>query len=81
MTIAFMARFYRAPLASRRKSLAHSLLRSGDMRRLAAMLSMIAILGLVLLLTWQVQLHRDHRTHDDEPAVVSLDSQGSQRVG
>lgn len=45
------------------------------------MLSMIAILGLVLLLTWQVQLHRDHRTHDDEPAVVSLDSQGSQRVG
>ena len=44
------------------------------MRRLAALLTMIAILGLVLVLTWNVQMHRNHRAHDDEPAVVSIDA-------
>ena len=46
------------------------------MRRLAAFLTMIAILGLVLVLTWNVQMHRNHRAHDDEPAVVFIDATG-----
>ncbi|MEO6259505.1 MAG: hypothetical protein ABIP63_04110 [Thermoanaerobaculia bacterium] len=42
------------------------------MRRLAAFVTMVALLGLVLVLTWQVQMHRSHRAHDDEPTVVEV---------
>ena len=40
---------------------------------------MLAIFGLVLVLTWQVQLHRKHRLHDDEPAIVSIANRGAIR--
>ena len=47
------------------------------MRRAVAVLAMLAIVALVLMLTWQVQLHRNHRIHDDEPAIVSIPARGA----
>lgn len=41
-------------------------------RRITALLAMIAIAGLVLLLMWDVYLHHRRAGAEDEPASVSL---------
>lgn len=41
-------------------------------RRLTALLAMLAIIGLVLLLMWDVYLHHRRAGIGDEPASVSL---------
>jgi hypothetical protein len=42
------------------------------LRRVTALLAMLAIVGLVLLLMWDVYLHHSRSGADDEPANVSL---------
>jgi uncharacterized membrane protein len=42
------------------------------LRRITALLAMIALIGLLLLLIWQVQLHHERGSASDEPAVVAL---------
>jgi len=42
------------------------------LRRITALLAMIALIGLLLLLIWQVQLHHERGSASDEPAVVTL---------
>ena len=44
------------------------------LRRITAFLAMIVIIGLLLLLIWQVELHHEHGSAADEPAVVALSS-------
>ena len=41
-------------------------------RRITALLAMIAIIGLVLLLMWDVYLHHSHAGAGDEPASVAI---------
>jgi hypothetical protein len=41
-------------------------------RRITALLAMIAIAGLVLLLMWDVYLHHRSSGSEDEPASVSV---------
>ncbi len=41
------------------------------LRRITALLAMIALIGLLLLLIWHVQMHRDHSS-GEEPFVVSM---------
>jgi uncharacterized membrane protein len=40
------------------------------LRRITALLAMVALIGLILLLMWDVYLH--HNRSGDEPASVSL---------
>jgi hypothetical protein len=40
------------------------------LRRVTAFLAMIAIIGLLLLLIWQVELHHEHGSATDEPATL-----------
>jgi cytosine/uracil/thiamine/allantoin permease len=47
------------------------------LRRITALLAMIAIVGLLLLLIWQVELHHEHGSATDEPAVVALSSRAA----
>ena len=42
------------------------------LRRVTALLAMIALIGLLLMLIWQVELHHEHGSASDEPAVVAL---------
>lgn len=42
------------------------------LRRITALLAMIALIGLLLLLIWQVELHHEHGSAVDEPALVAL---------
>ena len=42
------------------------------LRRISALLAMIALIGLLLLLIWQVELHHERGSASDEPAVVTL---------
>ena len=42
------------------------------LRRITALLAMIALIGLLLLLIWQVELHHERGSATDEPAVVAL---------
>jgi len=42
------------------------------LRRITALLAMIALIGLLLLLIWQVELHHERGSASDEPAVVAL---------
>ncbi|MEA2416285.1 MAG: hypothetical protein QOI58_2942 [Thermoanaerobaculia bacterium] len=42
------------------------------LRRVTALLAMIALIGLLLLLIWQVELHHERGSVSDEPAVVAL---------
>jgi hypothetical protein len=44
------------------------------LRRITALLAMIALIGLLLLLIWQVELHHERGSASDEPAVVTLRS-------
>ncbi len=41
-------------------------------RRITALLAMIAIIGLVLLLMWDVYLHHSRAGAGDEPASVAI---------
>jgi hypothetical protein len=42
------------------------------LRRITALLAMLALVGLVLLLMWDVYLHHSRTGPGDEPANVSL---------
>jgi preprotein translocase subunit SecG len=42
------------------------------LRRITALLAMIALIGLLLLLIWHVEMHHEHGSATDEPAVVDL---------
>ncbi|MEA2336521.1 MAG: hypothetical protein QOE82_528 [Thermoanaerobaculia bacterium] len=42
------------------------------LRRITALLAMIVLVGLLLLLIWQVQLHHEHGSATDEPTLVAL---------
>jgi len=42
------------------------------LRRVTALLAMLAIVGLVLLLMWDVYLHHSRAGSEDESATVSL---------
>ena len=42
------------------------------LRRITAVLAMLAIVGLVLLLMWDVYLHHSRAGTDDEPASVAI---------
>jgi hypothetical protein len=44
----------------------------GMLRRLTAFLAMLALLGLVLLLMWNVYLHHQRGSGDGQPRVVEL---------
>jgi hypothetical protein len=41
-------------------------------RRITALLAMLAVIGLVLLLMWDVYLHHSRAGSEDEPASVSI---------
>jgi hypothetical protein len=41
-------------------------------RRITALLAMLAIVGLMLLLMWDIYLHHSRAGSEDEPASVSL---------
>ena len=47
------------------------------LRRITALLTMMVIIGLLLLLMWQVELHHEHGSATDEPAVVALASRAA----
>ena len=42
------------------------------LRRITALLAMLALVGLILLLMWDVYLHHSRAGSGDEPASVSL---------
>ena len=42
------------------------------LRRITALLAMIALIGLLFLLIWQVELHHERGSVSDEPTVVAL---------
>ena len=42
------------------------------LRRITALLAMLAIVGLMLLLMWDVYLHHSRAGSEDEPASVSI---------
>jgi hypothetical protein len=42
------------------------------LRRITALLAMLALVGLILLLMWDVYLHHSRAGSGDEPANVSL---------
>ena len=44
------------------------------LRRITALLAMIALVGLLVLLVWHVEMHHEHGSITDEPAVVALSS-------
>lgn len=43
-------------------------------RRIAALLAMVALIGLLLLLIWHVEMHHEHGSGTSEPVVVALSS-------
>jgi hypothetical protein len=42
------------------------------LRRITALLTMIAIIGLLLLLVWQVEMHHQNGSASDEPATLVM---------
>jgi hypothetical protein len=55
------------------RSQAHALLRgSGMARRITAVLAIIVIIGVLLMLAWTVERHRERARVADEPADVAL---------
>jgi hypothetical protein len=42
------------------------------LRRITALLTMIAIIGLLLLLVWQVEMHHERGSASDEPATLVM---------
>ena len=42
------------------------------LRRITAFLAMIAIIGLLLLLVWQVEMHHQRGSASDEPATLVM---------
>jgi hypothetical protein len=42
------------------------------LRRITALLTMIALVGLLLLLIWHVEMHHEHGSGPSEPVVVAL---------
>ena len=50
----------------------HLALTMDVLRRITALLAMVALIGLLLLLIWQVELHHERGSASDEPAVVTL---------
>jgi cytosine/uracil/thiamine/allantoin permease len=42
------------------------------LRRITALLAMIALIGMLLLLIWHVQMHHERGSAVDEPALVTL---------
>jgi hypothetical protein len=45
--------------------------RTADMaRRVLALLSMVALVGLLVVLMWRVYLHHEHGSSTEEPAIV-----------
>ena len=44
------------------------------LRRVTALLAMLAIIGLLVLLVWHVEMHHEHGSVGDEPVVVSISS-------
>ena len=41
-------------------------------RRITALLAMFAIIGLLVMLVWEVEMHHEHGSVSDEPAVVTI---------
>jgi len=42
------------------------------LRRITAILAMVALIGLLLLLIWHVEMHHEHGSGTGEPIVVTL---------
>jgi len=40
------------------------------LRRITALLAMIAVIGLLALLVWQVEMHHRHGSASDEPPTL-----------
>lgn len=47
------------------------------LRRVTALLAMIALIGLLVLLIWHVEMHHEHGSSVDEPAVVTIPSRAA----
>lgn len=47
------------------------------LRRLSALLAMVAILGLALLLLWRVYLHHQGYSRPDDTTLVALSSRAA----
>ena len=47
------------------------------LRRLTALLAMVALIGLLFLLIWHVEMHHEHGSGTGEPAVVTLSSRAA----
>jgi hypothetical protein len=47
------------------------------LRRVTALLAMIALIGLLVLLIWHVEMHHEHGSPADEPAVVTIPSRAA----
>jgi hypothetical protein len=47
------------------------------LRRITALLAMIALIGLLLLLIWHVEMHHEHGSATGEPVVVTLSSRAA----
>ena len=43
-------------------------------RRVAALLAIVVLLGLVLILMWRVYVHHENGREPEEPSVVALDA-------
>ncbi|HXA19652.1 MAG TPA: hypothetical protein VN380_21885 [Thermoanaerobaculia bacterium] len=44
------------------------------LRRISALLAMVALIGLLLLLIWHVEMHHEHGSGSGEPVVVAMPS-------
>jgi hypothetical protein len=44
------------------------------LRRITALLAMVALIGLLFLLIWHVEMHHEHGSGSGEPVVVTLSS-------
>ena len=44
------------------------------LRRITALLAMVALIGLLLLLIWHVEMHHEHGSGSGESLVVALHS-------
>jgi hypothetical protein len=42
------------------------------LRRITALLAMVAIIGLLMMLVWEVELHHERGSVTDEPVVASV---------
>jgi hypothetical protein len=46
-------------------------------RRIVAALAIVVIVGVLLLLIWTVEQHRERAVHPDEPASVAFQHRGA----